>query len=168
MNSVDGRLPGPYPLDIKESSGKLIEATTSESGQVDNKADAYRAARKAKTAWVKYLLIALLFEKIIQHSVVTIAFYFNWADIRSTVAVNPSILMILGAIVAVLFMVSLWGMLTQQKGVINLVIALAIFDIIGEFVAQGKISIAITVSFLVATILLILGLIYRRQDLKTM
>jgi hypothetical protein len=135
---------------------------------MDNKEDTYRMARKARTAWVKYILIALIFEKIIQHIVVTIAFYFNWRDVGSTVAVNPSILMIIGAIVAVLFILSLWGMITQQKWVINLVIALALFDIIGEFIAQGKISIVITVSFLVATILLILALLYRRQKLKTM
>lgn len=135
---------------------------------MNNKEDTYRIARKAKTSWVKYILIALIIEKIIQHIAVTIAFYFNWRDIGSTVAVNPSILMILGAIVAVLFILSLWGMITQQKWVINLVIALALFDIIGEFVAQGKISIVITVSFLVATILLILALLYRRQELKTM
>ncbi len=36
-----------------------------------------------------------------------------------------------------------------------------------EFVAQGKISIEITVSFLVAIILLILSVLYRQQDLKT-
>jgi hypothetical protein len=30
-----------------------------------------------KTTWVKYILIALVFEKIIQHIVVTIALYFN-------------------------------------------------------------------------------------------
>jgi hypothetical protein len=117
-------------------------------------------------AWVKYILIALVFEKIIQHIVVTIALYFNWAQIGSTVAVDPSILMILGAVVAVLFILSLWGMVTQQKWAINLVIALALFDIIGEFVAQGTIIITITVSFLVATILLILALLYRRQEVE--
>ena len=133
-----------------------------------NKEDTYRAARRAKTAWVRYILIALIFEKIIQHILVSIAFYFNWADIGSTGAVSPSILMILGVIVAVLFILSLWGMITQQKWVMLLVTALALFDIIGEFVAQGKISITITISFLIAIILLILTLIYRRQELKTM
>jgi hypothetical protein len=134
---------------------------------MDDKADTSRTAGKAKSAWVKYLLIALLLEKIVQHIMVTLAFYFNWGAIGSTVVVHPSILMILGTIVAVLFMVSLWGMLTQRKLVIYLVIALAVFDMIGEFVAQGKISITITVSFLVATILLVLALVYRRQELKT-
>jgi hypothetical protein len=55
-----------------------------------------RAAGKAKRNWIKYLLIAFICEKIIQHILVTIAFYFNWGDIGSTVAVNPGILMILG------------------------------------------------------------------------
>ncbi len=133
---------------------------------METKEDTYRAARKAKIVRIKYILIALIFEKIIQHIIVTIALYFNWTDIRSTVAVNPSILMILGTIVAVLFILSLWGMITQQEWVINLVMALALFDIIGEFVAQGTISIVITVSFVVATILFILALLYRRQQLK--
>lgn len=122
---------------------------------------------KMKTAWVKYLIIALIFEKIIQHIMVTLAFSFNWMDIGSTVAVNPRILMILGAIVAVFFMISLWGMLSQQKWATGLVILLALFDILGEFMAQGTIGIVITVSFLVAVILLILALIYRRGELKT-
>ena len=130
---------------------------------MDNKEDTYRVARKTKIAWVKYMLIALVIEKIIQHILVTIAFYFNWKEIGSTVAVNPSILMILGTIVAFLFILSLWGMITQQKWVINLIITLALFDIIGEFVAQGKIMIVMTVSFIVVTILLVLILLYRRQ-----
>lgn len=75
--------------------------------------------------------------------------------------------MIAGAVVALLFAASLWGMLRQTKGVLNLVLALALFDIVGEFVAQGKIRITLTVSFLVATLLLILTLFYRRQGLKT-
>jgi hypothetical protein len=58
-------------------------------------------------------------------------------------------------------------MLSQQKWATGLVILLALFDILGEFVAQGTIGIVITVSFLVAVILLILALIYRRGELKT-
>jgi hypothetical protein len=124
------------------------------------------AGQNVKTTWVKYILIALVFEKIIQHIFVTLAFYFNWGQIGSSVKVNPSILMILGAVVAVLFVISLWGLITQQKWAINLVIALALFDIIGEFVAQGTIIITINVSFLVATTLLILALVYHRQEVK--
>jgi hypothetical protein len=132
-----------------------------------NGVETHRAARSAKPAWLRYVLIALLIEKTIQHIVVTIAFYFNWGDIGSTVVVNPSILMILGALVAVLFALSLWGVIAQHKWAINLMIALALFDIIGEFVAQGTITITITVSFLVAVLLLILALTYRRQELRS-
>lgn len=117
----------------------------------------------SKSNWVYPLLILLLVEKIIQHIFVTLAFYFNWSDIAATVAVSPTILMILGAIVAVLFVISLWGMITKKTWTVNLVIALALFDIIGEFVAQGRIDISMTISFLVATLLLILAFTYRRR-----
>lgn len=55
-------------------------------------------AKTRNTVWVKYLLIALIVEKSIQHIFVTLAFYFNWGNIGSTVAVSPRILMILGAV----------------------------------------------------------------------
>ncbi len=119
--------------------------------------------RSPKTAWLRLALIFLVSEKIIQHLFVTTAFYFNWGEIASTVVVNSDILMILGAVVAILFVISLWGLITQRKWTINLVLGLALFDVIGEFIAQGRIAIAITVSFVVATILLILTLLYRRQ-----
>jgi hypothetical protein len=131
--------------------------------ELEHKAASHPAARNVKTAWARYLLLALVFEKIVQHIVVTLAFYSNWANIASTVAVNPSLLMFLGAVVAVFFVLSLWGMITRQTWAIKLVIALAVFDVVGEFVAQGTIIITITVSFLVATILLILALWYQRQ-----
>jgi hypothetical protein len=116
-----------------------------------------------KTTWNYYLLMVLIIEKIIQHIVVTLAFYFNWADIASTVKTSPTFLMIAGAFVALLFLISLWGMIKKQVRTLNLLIFLALFDIVGEFVAQGKFAIMITVSFLVAIIILILTLIYRRK-----
>jgi membrane-bound ClpP family serine protease len=131
---------------------------------MENEKNTSNTSKNVKTTWARYLLIALVFEKSIQHIFVTIAFYFNWEDIGSTVVVSPKILMILGVIVAVLFILGLWGIITQKKWAINLIIALALFDIIGEFVAQGKIGIMINVSFIVATILLILSLFYRRQE----
>ena len=119
-----------------------------------------------KSNWQYYVLVVLTIEKIIQHIFVTLAFYFNWADIASTVAISPMLLMILGAIVAVLFAVSLWGMLTKKLWTLSLLIFLALFDIVGEFVAQGRLFIVCNVSFLVATILLILTLVYRRAKLR--
>lgn len=124
---------------------------------------ASRTSGTTVSNWIYYLLLLLIVEKIIQHAVVTLAFYFNWTDIASTVAVSPTVLMIFGAIVAVLFCLSLWGMVMKPKWMINLVIALALFDIVGEFVAQGRIGIVITLSFLVAIMLLILAMTYRRQ-----
>lgn len=134
-----------------------------ENGNMENDKHIHDTAKMGKPVWVQYLLIVLVFEKIIQHIFVTVAFYLNWRNIGSTVAVSPKILMILGVPVAVLFMLSLWGIITQKKWATTLIIALALFDMIGEFVAQGKIGIRLNVSFLVATILLILSLFYRRQ-----
>jgi hypothetical protein len=122
--------------------------------------------KNTNKSWLEIIILLLIGEKIIQHIVVTLGFYVDWAGIRSTVAVNPDVLMVLGGIVAVLFIVSLWGMLTGQPWVISLLIGLALFDMIGEFVAQGLFTIVITVSFLVATALLVLVLIYRRQRSK--
>ncbi len=111
-------------------------------------------------------MVALVLEEIIQHIMVTTAFYFNWNAIASTVAVSPSLLMILGADVAVCFILSLWGLITQQKWATTLLIAPALFDRVEEFVAQGRLSIVVTVSFIVATSLLALTLSYRRQELR--
>ncbi len=61
---------------------------------MENEKNTGNTAKNVKTTWVRYLLIALVFEKSVQHIFVTIAFYFNWEDIGSTVAVNPEILMI--------------------------------------------------------------------------
>jgi hypothetical protein len=119
--------------------------------------------QKTRRSWIWYVLIILIVEKIIQHLFVTIAFYSDIGDIRSTVAVDADLLMITGAMVAILFMLSLWGVFARKNWAINLVIALALFDIIGEFIAQGKIDIMITVSFIVAIILLVLAFVYPRQ-----
>ena len=56
-----------------------------------------------KSNWVYYGLVLLTIEKIVQHIFVTLAFYYNWSDIASTVVVSPTLLMVLGAIVAALF-----------------------------------------------------------------
>ncbi len=127
---------------------------------------ASRTGTKKQRTWIRYVLIALIVEKIIQHIAVTLGFYIDWRGIRSTVAVNPDVLMVLGAVVAVLFVASLWGFLTRRTWATNIVIGLAVFDMVGEFVAQGRLGIELNVSFLVATLLLILGLLYRRDEMR--
>ncbi len=120
-----------------------------------------------KRPWLRYILIALLAEKVIQHVAVTAAFYFNWNNIGSTVAVSPTILMVSGAVVAVLYAVALWAVSGRRAWATKLVIGLALFDIIGEMVAQGTVIIVINVSFLVATALLILALLARGRGGRT-
>ena len=121
-------------------------------------------AKNSRATWLRYLLIALVVEKIIQHVFVTLAFYFDWGGIGVTVAVNPRVLMFLGAGVAILFGLALWGLLIKKGWALGLITGLAIFDLIGEFVAQGRLDIVINVSFLVALVLLILVFLYRRQE----
>jgi hypothetical protein len=113
---------------------------------------------------IRIVIIILVGEKIIQHTLVTIAFYFNWMDIRSTVAVPADILMILGAVVTVLYTLCFWAIMTQKRWSNVLLIGLALFDIVGEFIAQGRLDITINVSILVAFSLLILALFYRKQE----
>ena len=79
-----------------------------------------------RSNWVYYGLMLLTVEKIVQHIVVTLAFYFNWTDIASTVVVSPIVLMVLGALVAMLFIISLWGLLQKRGWSINLLIGLAL------------------------------------------
>jgi hypothetical protein len=122
---------------------------------------------KIRPNWTYYGLILLTLEKIFQHLLVTLAFYFNWKDIASTVVVSPTALMIAGAVIAILFVLSLWGLLKRRDWTVNLLIALALFDMLGEFVAQGTIAITLNVSFLVATLLLVLSLVYRGQMRKS-
>jgi hypothetical protein len=119
-----------------------------------------------KRTWVYYAMLVLIAEKIIQHTAVSLAFYFNWTQIRSTVAVNPEFLMISGAIVALLFVVGLWGMATRRTWAVPLAMVLAVFDLVGEFIAQGEIGITLTVSFIVAAALLGLAVAYSRQTRK--
>lgn len=123
----------------------------------------FPTSKQPSSTWMRYLLLALVAEKIIQHIVVTVAFAYDWRAIGSTVVVNPQSLMIAGAIIALLFALSFWGLLRRARWALTLAIALALFDIGGEFVVQGKVNITMTVSFLIAVILLGVALIVRRQ-----
>jgi hypothetical protein len=119
-----------------------------------------------RSNWIYYCLVLLTIEKVVQHVFVTLAFYFNWKDISATVVVSPTFLMIAGAIVGALFVTSVWGLFKKQAWAVNLLIFLAVFDMLGEFLAQGTIAIQMNISFLVATLLLILSLVYRGQMRK--
>lgn len=121
------------------------------------------AVHPSKAARLRAVLILIVLEKIVQHFFVSVAFYFDVQGLQSTVVVDPQVLMITGLMVAVLFGLALWGLILNHPRAIDLIIALALFDIFGEFVAQGRVDVAITVSFIVAIALLAVALMFRRQ-----
>lgn len=112
--------------------------------------------------WVRYGLLILVAEKIIQHVFVTLAFIFDFSGIRATVAVDYNYLLYSGAAIALLFVLALWGLLKNRRWGLNLVIVLALCDIVGEFIAQGGLFITINVSFIVAIALLVWVWFYKR------
>lgn len=105
-----------------------------------------------------WVLIAIAVEKAIQHAFITYGFTFNRFELREQVAPSWELLLFLGGIVAVLFLVALVGLLRWEPWAPRLLVGLAVFDIVGEFVGQGTIMIDVVVSFLVAVVLLILAL----------
>lgn len=135
--------------------------------------EARPAGAAAPNRLLRCALLVLLGEKIVQHVFVSLALWFDWWGIGATVAVSPTVLAILGAVAAVLFAVALWGVFGDKHWATALVAVLALFDIAGEFVAQGTLAITLNVSFLVATALLVLAffnwrrLAARRRGLKT-
>lgn len=103
------------------------------------------------------LVLAILsVEKFVQHMVVTVAFLVNNDGIRSSVAVDYRVLMITGFIVGVLFAVNIPFLLKQRVNSFRLLLGLAVFDVIGEFIAQGTFAIKVVVSFIVAWAIILL------------
>ncbi|HEY1390838.1 MAG TPA: hypothetical protein VGF38_20050 [Ktedonobacterales bacterium] len=111
--------------------------------------------------WVRLFLLILLCEKVIQHAAVTLAFAFDLAHLRAGVAADYRLLLFVGAALTILFTLCVWGLLERRSWVRGVVAALALVDIVGEFFAQGTIQITVTVSFIVAIILLLLTVLYR-------
>jgi uncharacterized membrane protein (UPF0136 family) len=113
-------------------------------------------------AWLRIVMLLLVAEKVVQHVAVTVAFALDFGQIRASVALPYQIFLVAGAAIAVLFALAGWGLLQRRDWARGLIIALALTDIVGEFVAQGTLAIQINVSVLVATLLLILALLYRQ------
>ena len=72
--------------------------------------------------------------------------------------------MISGFIVGVIFLINIPFLYQRKRFSVILLFFLALFDFIGEFVAQGTLVIEIMVSFIVATIILLI-IIFKRKDL---
>jgi hypothetical protein len=114
------------------------------------------------SGWMRVVLVLLVIEKVIQHITVTLALYLDLGGIRAQLALDYRVFLLVGAMEAALFAVGVWGLLANKRWTPWLLITLALLDIAGEFVAQGTLSITITVSILVAFALLCLSLLYWR------
>jgi hypothetical protein len=82
----------------------------------------------------------------------------NRFDIRESVAIDYRLFAVIGGIAALAFAVSLGAMLRGRVWSYRALIVLALVDIVGEFIAQGRLGIALNVSFLVALTVLTLAL----------
>jgi hypothetical protein len=94
-------------------------------------------------------------EKAIQHAAVTAGFILNISNLRASVALDYRVLMVAGAILALLFAAAFWMLFRNAAVAVRMLSLLALADIVGEFVAQGTLGIALNVSFIVAVILLV-------------
>ncbi|MEX2228755.1 MAG: hypothetical protein WEB13_03855 [Dehalococcoidia bacterium] len=106
--------------------------------------------------------LVLLAEKVIQHVVVTAAFAIDLAGIRDTVAIPWVALAAAGVPLALLYALAFRRYRHRRPGARALVAALALIDVVGEFVAQGTPAITVNMSFLVALLLLALVVTDRR------
>lgn len=115
-----------------------------------------------------WVLIAIAVEKALQHAFITWAFAADRFGLREQVVPPWEVLMVSGGIVGVLFIVAVVALIRWEPWAPMLLVGLALFDIVGEFVGQGTVMIELVVSFLVAVALLILAARalprYRRGD----
>ncbi len=121
------------------------------------------ATARSGAGWPRAVMLLLIAEKVVQHIAVTIAFMLDFNGMRSSVALDYRLFLIVGAASAVLFALSGWALIQRKSWATGLIIALALVDIIGEFVAQGELMITLNVSLLVATALLVLAFLARRN-----
>lgn len=118
----------------------------------------------ARPSVIFYALIILSVEKVIQHIFVTIALLWNIGDIRSSIAVDYGVIIAAGAVLAVVYQVSSFGLFKKRKWGLALVTMPAFADVVGEYVVQGA-TIIVTLSLVVAVVILVLVFLAFRQRL---
>ncbi len=118
---------------------------------------------KIKGNLLLMVLIVLSVEKFIQHMFVSYAFAVDLAGIRATVAVDYRLLLVSGFIVGWLFLINIPFLWRQVRGSFYLLFALALFDIVGEFIAQGTLFIDMMLSFMFALAIVLILLAYRKR-----
>ena len=117
---------------------------------------------REKRSFALVVLMVLSLEKFIQHMVVTYAFIVNLGEIRESVTLDYPFFMVSGFLVGILFLASLILLIRRNPRGLKLLLYLALFDFFGEFIAQGRLFITVTVSFLVASIIILV--IWRKKD----
>ena len=118
---------------------------------------------KSKVDLPLLILIVLSFEKFIQHMFVSYAFAVDLAGIRATVVVDLRVLLVSGFIVGWLFLINIPFLWQRKRWSFYLLFGLAMFDIVGEFIAQGTLFIDMMVSFIVALAIVLILLAYRKR-----
>jgi hypothetical protein len=96
----------------------------------------------------------LAVEKVLQHVVVTGALLADVGGMRDAVAVDHRWLVVVGGAVGVGYLFASAGLVRRARWSVPALTALALVDIVGEFVAQGTFAIQITLSFVVALLVL--------------
>ncbi len=112
---------------------------------------------------MRILFLALLLEKVIQHLFVSWALFADYGDIRSSIAYDYRYFLAAGLALALLFSIAFYAKLKRKKWSDALIICLAITDIIGEFIAQGTLFVAVNVSFIIAVALLMLTFLQKTE-----
>jgi hypothetical protein len=104
-------------------------------------------------------ILLLIFEKLAQHLLTAVFFVVDLPgigrpDIGPTFQLNDVSMAVLNLILLILFGISLWGRLRGSQWHKPLLVGLALFDILAEFIFHGFFF--ITVSVIVAVALLVL------------
>lgn len=126
-------------------------------------ADGGGASGRSKS---QILLLVLSVEKVVQHLFVTYAFAIDLGGIRDSVVIHHAPLMMVGFVVGLLFAVSARLQYRNDRRGYLLLLYLALFDFVGEFVAQGTLAIEIVVSIVVAAIILVTLFLNRKTLLQ--
>jgi hypothetical protein len=111
--------------------------------------------RRHRPSRADVVLGVLSVEKVIQHTFVTWAFVADRFEIRESVEPDYRVLVVVGLAVGVLFAVALLGLVRASAWRYQLLVTLALVDIVGEFIAQGTVVINVVVSFIVAVVILV-------------
>ena len=116
---------------------------------------------------ILYVLLAVSIEKTIQHIVVAVSLAWNVGSLRSTLAVDYSVVMVVSAALAMLFGMALAGLRRKRAWSVSLLGLLGASDIVGEFIVQGGMVKVVTVSLIVAVVLLIVAMIAYRMRIMS-